>query len=56
MYILILTLIMNRTMPGTMATAEFTSRETCEEAASAWKLQARMTFNNALVTAICKPK
>lgn len=56
MYILILTLVLNRTMPATMATAEFTSRETCEEAANAWKLQARTTFNNALVTAICKPK
>jgi hypothetical protein len=39
-----------------MTTAEFTSKETCEDAASAWKMQAKMTFNNSLLTTVCKPK
>lgn len=56
MYILILTLVLNRSMPATMVTAEFTSRETCDEAANAWKTQAKLSFNNALATTICKPK
>jgi len=56
MYILILTIVLNRAMPATMTTAEFTSRETCEDAASAWKTQAKITFNNPLLTAVCKPK
>ena len=55
-YILILTLVLNRSMPATMTTAEFTSKETCEDAASAWKMQAKMTFNNSLLTTVCKPK
>ena len=56
MYILILTLVLSRSMPASMVTAEFTSKETCEEAANAWKLQAKITFTNALATTICKPK
>lgn len=56
MYILILTLVLNRTMPASMTTAEFSSKEHCEDAAAAWKMQARITFGNALVTTVCKPK
>jgi len=56
MYILILTLVLNRAMPATMTTAEFTSKEACEDAANAWKMQAKITFNNALLATICKPK
>ena len=55
-YILILTLVLNRSMPATMVTAEFTSKENCEDAANAWKMQAKVTFNNALVATVCKPK
>jgi hypothetical protein len=55
-YILILTLALNRSMPATMITAEFTTKETCEAAASAWKMQAKITFNNTLLTTVCKPK
>ena len=54
-HILILTLALNRTMPATMATAEFSSRTSCEEAALAWKTQARITFNTPLLTAVYKP-
>ena len=56
MYILILTLVVNRTMPATMATAEFASKQSCEDAANAWTMQAKITFNNALLTTVCKPK
>ena len=56
MTILILTLVLNRTMPATMTTAEFTSKETCESAARAWKMQARIIFGNVLVTTVCTPK
>lgn len=56
MYILILTLVLNRTMPATIATAEFSSRATCEDAAKAWKMEAKVMFSNALLTAVCKPK
>ena len=55
-YILILTLVLNRTTPATMATAEFTSKQTCEDAANAWKMQAKVMFNNALLTTVCKLK
>lgn len=56
MYILILTLVLNRTMPATMTTAEFSTKETCEDAANAWKMQAKVMFSNALPTTVCKPK
>ena len=56
MYILILTLAMSRTMPAAMSTAEFSSRGSCEEAALAWKTQARITFGNVLLAAVCQPK
>ena len=56
MYILILTLALNRTTPATMTTAEFSSRASCEEAALAWKTQARINFGNALLTTVCQPK
>jgi hypothetical protein len=55
-YILILTLVLNRSMPATMTTAEFTSKETCEDAASAWKMQAKIMFDNVRVATVCKPK
>lgn len=56
MYILILTLVLNRGMPATMAIAEFTTKETCEDAGNAWKMQAKIMLNNPLVTTVCKPK
>jgi hypothetical protein len=56
MYILILTLVLNRTMPATMTTAEFSTKENCEDAASAWKMQARIMFGNVLATTVCQPK
>ena len=55
-YILILTLALNRTTPATMTTAEFSSRTNCEDAALAWKTQARITFSNALLTTVCQPR
>lgn len=56
MYILILTLVISRTMPATMTTAEFTNKAACEDAAIAWKTQEKIVFGNALLTAICTPK
>ena len=56
MYILILTLVLNRTLPATMTTAEFSSKGNCEDAAGAWKMQTRIMFGNVLATAVCKPK
>ena len=56
MYILILTLVLNRTMPATMTTAEFTSKQACEEAARAWKMQVKLSFGNTLVSTVCAPK
>jgi hypothetical protein len=55
-YILILTLVLNRSMPAAMTTAEFTSKETCEDAASAWKMQAKIVADNVRVATLCKPK
>jgi len=56
MYILILTIALNRTVPVAMTSAEFSSRETCEDAAAEWKRQSKLIFGNTLVTSVCKPK
>lgn len=56
MFILILTVALNRAMPVAMTSAEFSSKEKCEDAAAEWKLQAKLTFGNSLMTAVCKPK
>lgn len=56
MYILILTLVLNQSMPATMTTAEFASKDTCQDAANAWKMSAKITFGAVRMRTVCKPK
>lgn len=57
MYLLILTLLgTTPSVPGAMTTAEFSSQETCQNAANAWKMQAKIAFGNVKLTAVCMPK
>lgn len=61
MFVLILTLV-TATATATaaapaMTTAEFSSRDTCLQAANAWKLQAKFEFGSAAkLTTVCMPK
>lgn len=48
-------LLSQRTALATVATAEFSIRESCKAAAALWKTQARIAKNDA-VTAVFTPK
>jgi hypothetical protein len=39
-----------------MTTAEFSSQETCQNAANSWKLQAGLVYGTVRVTIVCMPK
>jgi hypothetical protein len=56
MYVLILTLFMTPTTPGAMTSAEFSSQETCQKAANAWKMQAKLILGNVKLSTVCMPK
>jgi len=56
MYVLILTLVLGNGTPPAMTTAEFSGQDTCQQAANAWKAQARLVYGTVHVITVCVPK
>ncbi len=56
MYVLILTLVLGNGTPPAMTTGEFSGQDTCQQAANAWKAQARLVYGTVHVITVCVPK
>jgi hypothetical protein len=56
MFILIITLFLGPTAPGSITTIEFTSNEACAAAAKAWAAQTQKTAPAIHFATVCTPK
>lgn len=56
MFVLVSPLFLAQGATPVVTSVEFSSRDTCLQAANAWKLQAKFEFGSAKLTTVCMPK